>query len=375
MEVDYDSKVAYMLINVFYQLVIGMIYPLLPLFMKSIGISIIVISIVISGISIISFASSIIIGYFYDRIKGKRNGMIMGIMGELILIFLSLFYRLILAFPLLGFTISAMYPMIMVSASEGTEAEKRFGFFWLGGSIGWSIGTGITGIVFKTLGINYIFGISAIFYAIMVYLSLSQYSSKTKVVSGNTPVPISQMITIISFLGIFVLFSIDTIKNLYLPTYYTFDLGVSLPLSTLTLSVEAILEIPSILFFTYLISKKVKNSKVFSLSFMLASLYLLLNYIAFNTISAIIAMSFYCLVWGSFIVSSSIIVANLSQKFRGLGFGIFNSLYPLSGIITPLYMGVMIKTLGYKQSLLYLSLIPLLVGIFYYLIQYENKVK
>ncbi|TRM74355.1 hypothetical protein DJ523_05080, partial [Sulfolobus sp. E5] len=60
-----------------------------------------------------------------------------------------------------------------------------------------------------------------------------------------------------------------------------------------------------------------KNSKVFSLSFMLASLYLLLNYIAFNTISAFIAMSFYCLVWGSFIVSSSIIVANLSQKFRG----------------------------------------------------------
>ncbi len=373
---NYDSKIAYMLINVFYQLVIGMIYPILPLFMKSIGISIIVISIVISGISVVSFASSIIIGIFYDRVK-RRSIMLVtvGTIGGLILIFLSLFYHLILAFPLLGFTTSAIYPMIMVSASEGTEAEKRFGFFWVGGSIGWSIGTGITGIIFKTLGINYIFAISAIFYVIMVYLSLSYSSSKTKVVSENTPVSINHIITIISFLGIFILFSIDTIKNLYLPTYYTFDLGVSLPLSTLTLSVEAILEIPSILFFTYLISKKVKNSKIFSLSFILASLYLLLNYIAFNTVSSFIAMSFYCLVWGSFIVSSSVIVANLSQKFKGLGFGIFNSLYPLSGIITPLYMGVMIKTLGYKQSLLYLSLVPLLVGVFYYLIQYENKVK
>ncbi len=366
-----------MLINVFYQLVIGLIYPSLPLFMKLAGLSIITISIILSSISILSFIFSIIIGYFYDKTKSKRSMLIiMGGTGVFILSLISAFPRLYYMLPLLGVSISALYPMIMVSASEGEEVEKKLGFFWAGGSIGWAIGTGLTGFLLKYLGIFYIYVIATGFYVVMVYISVKSHSEEKRGGKNTSQsVKVSPLLFIFSFFAIFILFSIDTIKNLYLPTYYVFDLGVSVPLATLTLSVESLLEIPSILFFTQLISKKVRDTEVFALSFVLTSFYLLLNYLAFNTITAFMAMSFYCLVWGSFIVSSSVIVATVSEKFRGLGFGIFNALYPLAGIVTPLYVGILIKSLGYRHTILYLSFLPLIIGISYYLIQSKYRIE
>lgn len=366
-----------MLINVFYQLVIGLIYPSLPIFMKLAGLNIITISIILSSISILSFTFSIIIGYFYDRTKEKRLMLIIvGSIGVFILSLISAFPRSYYMLPLLGISISALYPMIMVSASEGEKVEKKLGFFWAGGSIGWAIGTGLTGFILKYLGIFYIYVIATGFYVVMVYISVKSYCEEERRGKNTSQaIKVSPLLFIVSFFAIFILFSIDVVKNLYLPTYYVFYLGVSVPIATLTLSVESILEIPSILFFTQLISSKVRDTNVFALSFILAFIYLFLNYLAFNIITAFMAMSFYCLVWGSFIVSSSIIVATISEKFRGLGFGIFNALYPLAGIVTPLYVGVLIKSFGYRHTILYLSLLPLIIGFSYYFIQSKYKIE
>lgn len=355
-----------MIINVLYQLIIGLVYPALPLYMKSIEIGIVLISVIISLTSIVSFISSIIIGYVYDKVKNRRRLLLIdGLIGALILLILAEYLPSVFIFPLVGFSISSIYPIIMASASEGENVEERMGLFWVGGSIGWAIGTGLTGFMLVNFSIHYIFLVAVILYMLMVYISFKAHSDY--VYQTQKVYNVSLFSFILSFIIIFVMFSIDVVKNLYLPQYYAYYLHTGVPFATVTLSVESFLEIPSIMLFTYLIKGKVKDVEIFTLSFALSAIYLIANSLAYNSLTALASMSFYCLVWGSFIVSSSLIVNNLSGKLKGVGFGTFNALYPLAGIITPLYMGFMIKAFGYKLSLLYLSALPLIAGIMYYL--------
>ena len=153
-------------------------------------------------------------------------------------------------------------------------------------------------------------------------------------------------------------------KNLYIPVFYAFDLRMGDALATLTLSIEAFLEIPVIYAFTRVL-KSTNAWVIFDLSLVLAGLYFIINaLIPPNPLLAFIAMATYSLVWGTYSVSSSVLVSRLTGLGRrGTAYGIYNAAFPIANVIGPLYIGYIISSSGYRHGLMYLSMPPLLMGL------------
>jgi MFS family permease len=164
---------------------------------------------------------------------------------------------------------------------------------------------------------------------------------------------------------IFIFVNIDVVKNLYIPVHYAFDIGLGIAASTLTLSLASVLEIPSILFFSKLIAK-VGAAKILSASLGLAAAYAALNAAVIDANQAFAVMGFYSLVWGSFSVSSSLLVGEASED-KGAAYGAYNMVFSIANIIAPSLAGVLARDLGYEGMLIALSCVALaacLVSVF-----------
>jgi MFS family permease len=124
-------------VNVLFSAAGGLYYPAIPLFLRSINISIDETSLLLSSLSLSSFISAVIWGRVAD--SPQRRGRIITVttLGGA-----ALYMALALPLPLVAFVVillvsslmlSGLMPTVMAEASGWVNAIDEFSYFWIGG--------------------------------------------------------------------------------------------------------------------------------------------------------------------------------------------------------------------------------------------------
>lgn len=358
----------------------GLYYPVIPLYLKGMGMSTGVISIILSSLFLSGFASTILWGRMADSQLRRRKIITVATIGS------AVFYMILaLPLPLILFIImllavnlmaSGVMPIIMAEVSGWAEAVEGFGYFWMGASLGYAVATSFAGYVLDKFGIWLIFLLSSALMLGVYALARNIIMSSAHSGAGNegTGAATVAEATNAEISGLFWVFTVaviiflvtDVAKNLYIPVFYAFNLKMGDALATLTLGIEAFLEIPVIYVFTKLINVgEIDASRIFGISLILAGVFFIVNaLIPPNPIFAFLAMASYALVWGTYSTSSSVLVSRLvGLSRRGTAYGVYNSTFPIANIIGPIYIGYVISLQGYRRGLMYLSIPPLAMGV------------
>ena len=368
-------------VNTLYSAAGGLYYPAIPLYLRGLGVSVDLISLILSGLSLSGFISAVLWGKLADSPSRRRRIITVTTIGG------AVFYMILaLPLPLTIFTIilflanlmaPGAVPVIMAEASGWVNATEEMGYFWIGGSLGYSLTTAFTGLILEKVGVGLIFLLSSVLilgvYAVsrgIIFSDRKEPAEATRVTQGNG----ISMIFWLLMLSVTIFLFTDVAKNLYIPVFYAFNLRMGYALATLTLSIEALLEIPVIYVFTKMLSR-INAWLIFSLSLILAGLFFLLNaIIPPDPVYAFLVMSSYALVWGTYSVSSTELVAMLTDlRRRGTAYGVYNSAFPVANIIGPLYIGYVISISGYRRGLIYLSMPVLALGVM--ILKYNGKAK
>ncbi|MGC9136577.1 MFS transporter [Caldivirga sp.] len=368
-------------VNTLYSAAGGLYYPAIPLYLRGLGVNVDLISLILSGLSLSGFISAVLWGKLADSPSRRRRIIAVTTIGG------AVFYMILaLPLPLTIFTIilflanlmaPGAVPVIMAEASGWVNATEEMGYFWIGGSLGYSLTTAFTGLILEKVGVGLIFLLSSVLilgvYVVsrgIIFSDRKEPAEATRVTQGNG----ISIIFWLLMLSVTIFLFTDVAKNLYIPVFYAFNLRMGYALATLTLSIEALLEIPVIYVFTKMLSR-INAWLIFSLSLILAGLFFLLNaIIPPDPVYAFLVMSSYALVWGTYSVSSTELVAMLTDlRRRGTAYGVYNSAFPVANIIGPLYIGYVISISGYRRGLIYLSIPVLALGVM--ILKYNGKAK
>lgn len=356
-------------LNAFYMFVQGAVYPLFPIYLRGLGMDELLRGYILTGAAAASGIAALFWGWLSDKTGERRKWAFLG--GACQAAVNSLMALLPLDLPGLialyyfsGFFGAAPLTLAMASINEAFgESGEGFGSFWAGGSLGWSVATAVSGYVLEKLSFRHVMLLSVpmvILYTLLIPKIKDNKNNKKSDNRENISHDTYPRIYII--LGvIFVFINIDVVKNLYIPVHYAFDLGLGISTSTLTLSLASLLEIPSILFFSKLIAR-VGAAKVLSASLGLAAAYTMLNIAVADAPQAFAVMGFYSLVWGSFSVSSSLLVGEASES-KGAAYGAYNMVFSVANIAAPSVAGSLARALGYEGMLFTLSCIAFAAGL------------
>jgi hypothetical protein len=181
-------------------------------------------------------------------------------LGYLLMVLLKDRFALTVLLVATSFVGSASYPAAMTFLSETSSVKNRgrsMGFFSPAASLGWAISVAFTGLVISELGGGYFFGLCSLLYfasLTIVHLGLrvkGHASNTRKRIGGGSASPISRLGTpFLAFLsGSMLFFMADFTKNVYVPMFYAFELGLGMVTATLLLSLASWLEIPLNVFF------------------------------------------------------------------------------------------------------------------------------
>ncbi|WP_126450398.1 MFS transporter [Sulfodiicoccus acidiphilus] len=346
-----------------YAVVIGLVYPLVPLYLKEEGVGVLLVSVALSGISASSFVSTLLWGRVADSHEKRSKVVWITTVGG------AVSYLLAATRPpvpvLVGSLVGAnafapgVIPAAMASVSEAEDSRSRMSYFWIGGSLGYSLGTAVTGYVLEKFNVTPIFLTSAILLLLILATNRSPPpTAEVDVKVGGIP----RSFWLFALVTVLFLFT-DVAKNLYIPAFFAFHLHTGTAFATATLSVEAALEVPMIFLFSRVL-RKGNSWRVMGVSVLLGAMYLTVNAAAFNWVSALLTMCSYSLVWGSFSVSSSSIVSELvSRDKRGTAYGVYNAALPIANVVGPLYVGATLASLGYRLGLVTISIPLVLIGV------------
>jgi len=271
--------------------------------------------------------------------------------------------RLILTVLLIltSFVGSASYPAVMALLSEISSIKNRgrsMGIFWSAASLGWAISVAFTGFIISELGGGYFFGLCSLFYftsLALVHLGLrvkGKRASEAK--KGDVGFPPRLffglgMPFLVFLFGSVIFFMSDFTKNVYVPMFYAFELGLGMITATLLLSLTSWLEIPLNVVFGHL-SDRLGRKAILLAAYALCGVYMLINSMISSFEEALFTMSLYGFVWGAFSGASSAFASELvDEDKRGLAMGLFNSSWNIASILAPVSIDMLSQSYGYRS--------------------------
>jgi len=366
------------------QAALGLSYPGTPLYLLSEGLGAGIINAILSSVAIASLLGQVVWGYLSDRMFSKLAYVEMGCAGSAIGFLVLACAHDALAFAafyvISGFVGSAAYPAAMALLADISPAEKRgrsMGIFWSAASIGWAIAVAFTGWIIENLGGPYLFGSCALLYAaslLIIYLGFRGHWHQ-RGVPTSTMVGRSFISTIshlsrpfyVLFLCTLAFFVLDFAKNVYVPMFYAFEVGLHATLATLLLSLTSWIEVPATILFGML-SDRVGRFKVVLMGYLFSVVYMFINVWVGGIELATIAMGIYGLVWGAFSGATSALASELVEKEnRGLAMGFLNSAASFASILAPLAIGGLVYLSGYRSSFAAMAFLMLLFSLFFFL--------
>lgn len=346
----------------------GMTYPVIPLYIVGSGLSVVVAGFVTSMASITSFCSQIAWGYISDRI-GKRVKVML--YSSIIMI---LFYTVGVLLPdnILAIELSYIFSAIG-SAGVGVASYaliadvglsnlgRNMSLYWAGGSLGWATPLLFAGWLLKTYGVVSVFVVSlllsvAILILVVVLMHTNKYASTTVSTRQDkwSLQPVARLLSnkrfLILYTSSFMFMVGDIIKNIYIPQYLAYRIGLGESIATAILSLASWFEIPFIIVFGHILSI-ISETSVYMLSLISMAAYLYFNSVIKSSTSASIAMACYSIVWASYITSISVLVPlSVGEEDKGLALGLVNSNFALANILSNIILSYMVDRYGYNQT-------------------------
>jgi len=366
------------------QAALGLSYPGTPLYLLSEGLGEDRINAILCSMAIASLLGQVIWGYLSDRMLSKLAYVEIGCAGSAIGFLVLASTHDVLAFALFyvltSFVGSAAYPAAMALLADISPTQKRgrlMGIFWSAASVGWAIAVAFTGWIIENLGGPYLFGSCALLHAaslLIVFLGFRghglQRGEPARIKGSRSFIStISQLSRpfFVLFLCTLVFFVLDYAKNVYVPIFYAYEVGLHATLATLLLSLTSWIEVPATILFGVL-SDKIGRVKVVLTSYLLSALFMVTNMWVGGIELAIVAMGIYGLLWGAFSGATSALASELvAEENMGLAMGLFNSAASFGSILAPLIIGGLIYLSGYRSSFAAMAFLMLLFSLFFFL--------
>ncbi len=367
-------------INILLMAISGITYPVIPLYIVGSGLGVLMAGIVTSIASIASFCSQIIWGYVSDRIRRRSRVMLYGSIIMLIFytaaIFLSnniIAIQLSYIFSTIGIAGVNIASYALVADVDSRNLGRNMSLYWAGGSLGWATSLLFAGWLLKIYGIVSIFVVSLLLSITILVLTIILTSIDRVITMISTKKNIWSLKPIVKLLrnGVFLILYIssfmfmvgDVIKNIYIPQYQAYKIGLGESLATYILSLASWFEIPAILLFGHMLYS-IGVTTIYIISLISMSFYLYLNSIVGNLIVASIVMASYSIVWASYITSISVLVPLcVDEENKGLALGLVNSNFALANISSNIILSYMVSIYGYSQTFIFIAIIMLLLTI------------
>ncbi|MCX8167546.1 MAG: MFS transporter [Ignisphaera sp.] len=367
------------IINTLLMAISGVTYPVIPLYIVGSGLGVITAGMVTSIASITSFCSQIIWGYMSDRI-GRRSRIML--YGSIIML---LFYTMgtILSDNILAIELSYIFSTIggagvgvasyaLIADMGPRNLGRNMSLYWAGGSLGWATPLLFAGWLLKTYGVVSVFMVSLLLSAaILILVLVLMHTDKHAPIAVSTRQsrwslrPIIRLLSNKTFLVLytssFVFMVGDVIKNIYIPQYLAYKIGLGESMATAILSLASWFEIPAILLFGHILGI-VGGTPVYMLGLASMAAYLYLNSTVRSFAAASIVMAGYSIVWSSYITSISVLVPlSVDEENKGLALGLVNSNFALANILSNIALSYMVDAYGYSQTFVVISALILVL--------------
>ncbi|MBO3831864.1 MAG: MFS transporter [Candidatus Brockarchaeota archaeon] len=349
--------------NMLFMAASGLLVPGTPLYLSTNGFDGGSVNLLLSSIAVSSLIGQVTWGYLSDRAMDRLFFLKLGTAGYALgyLAIVLLKNRLALAILLVAtsFVGSASYPAAMALLSETSSTKNRgrsMGVFWSAASLGWAISVAFTGFIINELGGGYFFGLCSLLYSAslaLVHLFLrieDRYASDDKRSRGVSLSSLFRLGTpFLAFLsGSIIFFMADFAKNVYVPMFYAFELGLGMVTATLLLSLTSWLEIPVNVIFGYL-SDRLGRKTVVLVAYVLCGAYMFINSMVTGFEGALLTMALYGFVWGAFSGASSAFASELvDEDKKGIALGLFNSSWNIASMLAPVSIGMLSQAYGYR---------------------------
>ncbi|MDK6028625.1 MFS transporter [Ignisphaera sp. 4213-co] len=363
-------------INMFLMFISGLTYPIVPLYLVGHrGFNAFESGVLVSLSSFVSFVFSIVWGYVLNRIRGRETlfvgvGALITVMFFLLasiyvenVLLLSVFYAL----AGIGFACSLVSSTTIVSDISSHENIGRgMGVFWAAGSLGWATPLLFAGYILNRFGIKAIFYIAISMSLIIALMSIilkkvinSLKNAEDMLIQKHVKRSSYRFLRRKSYL-VFLVTSImfaagDVAKNIYVPQYYAYGVGLGEEYATILLSIASWFEIPMLIAFGYFVDK-FGSRYVYTLSLLSMAVFMLLNiFIVKDFASAFASMAFYSIVWASYASSAYVLAVELAKNEEPASLGLLNSNIPLASILYTPIGGYITFTQGYKANFAYIA--------------------
>jgi len=262
----------------------------------------------------------------------------------------------------------------LIADISSRDLGKNMSIYWAGGSLGWATPLLFAGWLLKTYGVMSIFLISLLISSIVLVLTIAITSIdrgialKSSKSSRWSVKPIINLMKNKVFLALYIssfMFMVgDVVKNIYIPQYHAYRVGLGESLATAILSLASWFEIPAILLFGHLLSI-ISGVSIYIASLVSMALYLYFNSVVGNFITASIVMASYSIVWASYITSISVLVPiTVDAENKGLALGLVNSNFALANIASNIVLSYMVSSYGYNQTFITVATIMLALALF-----------
>lgn len=356
--------------NALFMFTTGITYPVVPLYLVGSGVGALLSSTVVTASSLVSFLSQVGWGNLTDRV-GRRSefivlgGLIMAACYALASAYSGDVVATCLLYVLAGVGSAAVFTAssaLMADVSSGGGVGRAMGLFWASGSLGWALPLVFAGSLLKSRGIGIIFALAgaAALCIAAVGLALVRVgpggggAARNPGPRGGGARPalwrllrrpgflLVYFATLAFYLG-------DLVKNIYVPQFQAYELGLGEEWATAILSTASWAEVPLLLLFGFL-TDRLGGWTVFAFSLAAASLYMTANMLVSSLAAALLVMASFSIAWSSFSSSSSTIVVELSEEDeRGTALGVVNANFSLANIAGPPLFGYVVEAWGYRQ--------------------------
>lgn len=369
----------------------GITYPVIPLYIVGSGLGVVIAGITTSIASIVSFCSQILWGYISDRIRRRSIVMLYGSIIMLIFftigIFLSynpLAVQLSYIFSTIGGAAVGVPSYALIADVSSRNLGRNMSLYWAGGSLGWATPLLFAGWLLKTYGVASVFMVSLLFSIVILILTITIMSVDRGIAKVDVNKrgewslkPIIELLKNGQFLILYVssfMFMVgDVIKNIYIPQYHAYRIGLGESLATAILSLASWFEIPAILLFGSILNT-VGGTPIYIAGLASMSIYLYFNSIVTNFTAASIVMASYSIVWASYITSISVLVPlSVNTENRGLALGLVNSNFALANILSNIVLSYIVNSYGYSWTFTIVAIIMLVLVIVTSLLLLYNR--